>query len=280
MNGGRSANLKLSWPGAAVGVTTLPATPAMHSRLARRTVFSPIVPPLWYVSDGELTVGPVSTSLLLKGVEHGKVHEDCWVRTSSSYWRNVLAVREVAVLAGNLGPRLPSGEQLVEWAGSAQRVRDEEEFSHNLAWLALVATGAECAMVHYRGPRSRRLFTRAIVGPMATEQFGRPLPDLDPVLCAARIGQPVIGPPFGLVEDALALRMASSQSGVGAAAAIPIFWLGSLRVVLELSRPGHAFRREDLKSAETIAQHTLAQHCNQAPSRKRSVIAQPTYIPS
>lgn len=234
----------------------------MPSRLVRPTVFSPIVPPLWYVSDGELTVGPVTTSLLVKGVEHGRVHEECWVRTSGSYWRNVLAVREVSVLAGNAGPRLPSGEQLVEWAGASQRVRDEEEFSHNLAWLALVATGAESAMVHYRGPRARRFFTRAIVGPMGMEQFGRALPELDPVLCAARRGQPVVGPPYGLVEDALALRMASSQGGVGAAAAIPIFWMGSLRILLELSRPGHAFRREDLKSAERIAQHTLAQQHN------------------
>ena len=233
----------------------------MQSRLIRPTVFAPIVPPLWYVSDGELTVGPVTTSLLLRGVECGKVHTDCWVRSSGSDWRNVLAVREVSALAGNTGPRLPSGEQLVEWAGPAQRLRDEEELSHNLAWLALVATGAESAMVHYRGPRSRRFFTRAIVGPMGMDQFGRSLPDLDPVLCAARLGRPVVGPPYGLVEDALALRMATSENGVGAAAAIPIFWLGSLRVVLELSRPGHPFRREDLKSAERIAQHTLARHC-------------------
>ena len=234
----------------------------MQRKLIRPTVFAPIVPPLWYVSDGELTVGPVSTSLLLRGVEAGKVHEECWVRSSRSYWRNVLAVREVAALAGNVGPRLPSGEQLVEWAGSAQRLRDEEELSHNLGWLALVAAGAESAMVHYRSPRSNRFYTRAIVGPMAMDQFGKPLSGLDPVLCAARLGRPVVGPPYGLVEDALALRMATSQGGVGAAASIPIFWTGSLRVVLELSRPGHAFRREDLKSAERIAQHTLAQHCN------------------
>jgi hypothetical protein len=136
--------------------------------------------------------------LLLKGVEYGKVHEECWVRATGSHWRNVLAVREVAALAGHVGPRLPSGDQLVEWAGSSHRLRDEEEVSHKLAWLALVATGAESAMVHYRSPRSRRFFTRAIVGPMDTNQFGRQLPELDPVLSAARIGRPVVGPPYGL----------------------------------------------------------------------------------
>jgi hypothetical protein len=83
-----------------------------------------------------------------------------------------------------------------------------------------------------------------------------------------------------LVEDALALRMASSQGGVGAAAAIPIFWVGSLRLVLELSRPGHAFRRADLRSAETIAQHALAQHCTpSAASRRPGVLTRSLYVP-
>jgi hypothetical protein len=58
------------------------------------------------------------------------------------------------------------------------------------------------------------------------------------------------------------MRMATSQGGVGAAAMIPIFWGGTLRGMLELSRPGHSFRRADLQRAERIAQRVLGRHAN------------------
>ena len=236
----------------------------MHNLAPSPSVFRPIVPPLWYVSDGELTVGPVPTNLLIRGVEYGRVPDDCWVYASGSGgdWRNVHAVREIAALNGKVGPRLPSEEQLVEWTQPAQRVRDEEELAHNLTWLAILATGAESAMFHYRGPRARWFVTRAVLGPMSHDRLGLALPDWDPLLEAARLGHPVMGPPYGPVEDALATRMASSQGGVGAAAMIPIFSRGALRGLLELSRPGHAFRREDLKTAERIAQRALARQAN------------------
>jgi len=226
------------------------------------SVFRPIAPPLWYVSDGELTVGPVTTNLLLRGVEHGRVPDDCWVRASGGDWRGVYAVREVAALSGQNGPRLPTEELLAEWGPTAARVRDEEELAHNLTWLALVATGAESGMFHYRGARARHFVTRAVVGPMSTQQLGHALPEWDPLLEVARQGRPVMGPPYGPVEDALALRMATSQGGVGAAAMVPIFWRGRLRGLLELSRPGHAFRREDLRTAERIAHRALARQTN------------------
>jgi hypothetical protein len=34
-----------------------------------RSVFKPQPPPLWFVTNGDATVGPVNTSLLLRGVE-------------------------------------------------------------------------------------------------------------------------------------------------------------------------------------------------------------------
>lgn len=225
------------------------------------SVIRPVAPPLWYVSDGELVVGPVPTKLLLRGVEHGRVSDGCWVRASGGDWRNVQAVREVAALNGKPGPRLPSEQLLMEWTRPA-RIRDEEELAHNLTWLALVATGAESGMFHYRGARSRWFITRAVVGPMSLEHLGRALPHYDPLLEAAQLGRAVMGPPYGPVEDALATRMATSQGGVGACAMIPIFSGGVLRGLLELSRPGHAFRREDLRTAERIAQRAVARQAN------------------
>jgi hypothetical protein len=209
------------------------------------------------VTNGERTVGPVPTGLLLRGFEHGRVSDDCHVRAYRGHWRGVYSVREIAALNSKAGPRPPSDEQLVEWSQPSRRTRDEEELAHAVTWLSLLATGAESAMFHYRGRPSHPFVTRSVVGPMSTERLGRALSERDPLLEAARVGCPVVGPPYGPLEDALAKRMATSQGGVGAAAMIPIFSGGILRGMLELSRPGHAFRRGDLQRAERIAQHAL-----------------------
>jgi len=226
------------------------------------SVFRPLPPPLWYVTNGELTVGPVTTQLLIRGVEHGRVPDECDVTQYEGGWRNVYLVREIAALNSKSGVQPLTEEQLVEWSRPGARIRDEEELSHTVTWLALVTTGAESAMFHYCGRRSRSFFTRSIIGPMSTERMGRALPEWDPLLESARLGQPVVGPPYGPLEDALAMRMATSAGGVGAAAMIPIFSGGMLRGVLELSRPGHSFRRADLQRAERIAQNVVARQSN------------------
>ena len=226
------------------------------------SVFRPIPPPLWYVTNGDLTVGPVTTSLLIRGVEHGRVPDYCDVTAHDGLWRNVHCVREIAALSSKVGPTTPTEEQLVEWTRPGSRIRDEEELAHTITWLSLVTTGAESAMFHYRSRNSRTFFTRSVLGPMSTDRLGRALPDWDPLLEAARFGKPVMGPPYGPVEDALAMRMATSAGGVGAAAMIPIFAGGALRGMLELSRPGHAFRRTDLQRAERIAKSVVTRQTN------------------
>jgi hypothetical protein len=114
-------------------------------------------------------------------------------------------------------------------------------------------------MFHYRGRSSPSLVTRSVLGPMSRERLGYALHENDPLLRAARLGRPVCGPPYGPTEDALAMRFASSQGGAGAVAMIPIFIGSTLTAMLEVSRPGHAFRRSDLQAAESIAQRALRQ---------------------
>ncbi|MFZ5895879.1 MAG: GAF domain-containing protein [Myxococcota bacterium] len=226
-----------------------------------RSVFRLPPPPLWFVTNGELTVGPVVTSLLIRGVEHGRVPEYCHVRAHEGDWRALLGVREIAALYGKVSHG-PSPEQLAEWGRSVERVRDEDELCHTVTWLSLIATGAESAMFHYRGRYGRTLFTRSIIGPVTNARLGYPLSEHDPVLRCARHGIPVQGPPYGPVEDELAKRFATSQGGVGAAAMIPILVEGQLAAMLELSRPGHAFRRTDLQRAERIVQRGLGVRVN------------------
>jgi hypothetical protein len=226
------------------------------------SVFKQTPPPLWYVTNGELTVGPVVTGLLIRGVKAGRVPEYCQVSPYHGDWRTLHAVREIAALNSKVNGVAPSADQLQELTRPIERIKDECELSHTVAWLSLMATGAESAMFHYRGRNPRSLTTRSVIGPISNERLGYELPESDLVLKAARRRRPVFGPPYGATEDALAIRFASSRGGVGAAAMIPLFVGEQLTAMLELSRPGHAFRRTDLQRAERIAQRALRVRSN------------------
>ena len=117
-------------------------------------------------------------------------------------------------------------------------------------------------MFHYRRRNTKPLVTRSVLGPISNERLGYVLPEHDLVLKAARAGRPVLGPPYGATEDALAIRFAGSRGGVGAAAMIPIFVADNLTAMLELSRPGHAFRRSDLQRAERIVHQAMRTRAN------------------
>src|SRR5262245_29814228 len=88
---------------------------AMQNPANSSLVFRPLPPPLWFVTNGELTVGPVTTSLLIRGVEHGRVPDECDVAGYDGQWRNVHCVREIAALGNKMGPKAPTEEQLIEW---------------------------------------------------------------------------------------------------------------------------------------------------------------------
>jgi len=234
----------------------------MQLQPVQNSVFRLQPPPLWYVTNGELTVGPVVTGLLLRGVEFGRVPDYCHVRTYHGDWRTLTSVREISALNSKVGANAPSADQLAEWGRPLERIKDEMELAHTVTWLSLVTTGAESAMFHYRGRGARSLYTRSVLGPMSTERLNYALPESDLVLIAARFGRPVFGPPYGPTEDALAMRFASSRGGSGAVAMIPVFVGKELTAMLELSRPGHAFRRSDLQRAERIVQRALRQRAN------------------
>ena len=186
----------------------------MLSPAAYPSVFLPKPPPLWYVSRGDVTVGPVITTQLTRGVASGRVPDDCLVRAWRGDWRDLASVREVAALH-KPPTKDPKLEQIFEWELAADRVKkDAMELCHTVAWLARMATGAECAIVHFRSRLDHPLRTRAVVGPMPTTLLGHPLPESDPALHEAFRGRAIVGPPFGRAEDALAIRFASSKNGV------------------------------------------------------------------
>lgn len=221
------------------------------------SVFRPKPSPRWYVTNGDLTVGPVDTGLLIRGVTYGRVPEYCYVRAAQGDWRQLLGVREIRALHG--GPEHgPNLEQLAEWGRYMQRVRDEDELCHIAAWLSLVSTGAEAAMFHYASRHGRTLFTRAILGPVSIERFGHPLSEFDLVLRSARRGIPVQSPPCGIVEQGLKKRLAMTDGReCDSVAMIPLFVGAELTAMVEIARAGHAFRWTDLQRIERILLRAL-----------------------
>ena len=227
-----------------------------------KSVFRPQAPPLWYVTNGDLTVGPVVTDLLMRGVESGRVPDYCQVRAFRGTWRELTKVREIAAMNSGVGMQPPSEEELSNWTRPLERVKDERELCHLVTWLSLAATGAESAMLHFRDKYSQSLVTRSIQGATHNDRLGYALSQYDLVLSAAKRGRPVVGTPEGLTEEALALRFVESTEAIGAVAMIPIFVGETLTAMLELARPGHLFRRGDLRRAELIAQRALHRRLN------------------
>jgi hypothetical protein len=224
------------------------------------SVLKPNPPPLWYVTNGDVTVGPVFTTLLVRGVDEGRVPEHCRVSADHGRWRRLASVREIAARLRPATSVEAAAEALSELERPQPRVRDADELSHRLTRLAMLVTRAECGMLHLRDRGTRSFSTRAVLGPISVGHLDGALPETDLVVRAAYLGRAVVGPPYGPVEDALALRFAASAGGVGGAAMLPIFVGNSLTAMLELSRPGHAFRRTDLRRAERIVQRALYEH--------------------
>jgi hypothetical protein len=161
----------------------------------------------------------------------------------------------------------PSFEQLTEWTRFLQRVRDEDELCHTATWVSMVLTGAETAIFHYSGAQGSTLFTRSILGPVVNGRVGSPLSEFDLVLRSARRGLAIQGGSCGVLENGLAKRLGASAVAGGALAMIPFFAEGQLRAMLELGRPGHAFRRNDLLQAEGLVQRALEARCSDLGAR-------------
>ncbi|MBN1607789.1 MAG: GAF domain-containing protein [Polyangiaceae bacterium] len=236
----------------------------MQLHIFHQTVFRPQPPPLWYVSDGERSVGPVLTGRLVDHVQAGQVPDWCRVRLTRGRWRKLDFVREISAIKRpmNRPSKAAAKEAFLELSYQTGCIRDEDEFLHETTEAARAMVGGQCAMLHCFQRSVRAMVTRSVVGRIPTERLGQPLPDDDPVLQVARLNRPVFGPPYGPTEDALARRFAYAEGGVGAAAMIPISIDGTVSMMLEVSRPGHAFRRGDLQRAEQLVQRMVRMRSN------------------
>ena len=208
-------------------------------------------PAEWLVSNGNVTVGPVGTDLLLRGVLHGRVPSTSLVRQPGwQHWRELGKIREVSALKRVLernfeDPPLESAT-LRESAQAVAQASDVGEALLIALHAAARVTSATVGLAH-RLREPLFLPTTSCVFDVALERLGEVLPWHDPAFTLARSGRVrllrVSERPKG-VERVLCERLSPSAPLKGVAM-LPVLVQGKLRAMLELGRSDRPFRASD-----------------------------------
>ena len=240
---------------------------------------SPSSAPEWLVCNGGVTVGPVRTDLLLRGVIHGRVPSTALVRqTGWQNWRELAKIREVSALSRVLDRRvdeaLPEPSSLRESAEAVAQAADAGEVLLLALHAAARATSATVGLAH-RVREPLLLPTTSCVYGASSERLGEVLPWFDPAVALARSGraQLLLGAgESGGVQHTVCARLSPSAPLAGLAV-LPIMVGGELCAMLELGRSDHPFRSSDsaelsefvTQVASALARHGVAPLLNSDP---------------
>lgn len=224
-------------------------------------------PPLWFVSDGEHTVGPVKTNTLLRGVSYGRVDRDLWAREFHwNDWRSVRSLREVRTLdriKTRIGvPWHPSTDFALPNARDDAHLAVAPQLADAIDWsevlllglhAAAEQVGATVGLVHrFRQPWIG-MVTSCGLGPGADQQLGQVVPEWDEACWAACreravMGRRIVGP----AQRAVARRLEVPGVELSSVAMLPIRASGRLIGMLELGKTDHPFRNTDKSRLEGV----------------------------
>ncbi|HWA71451.1 MAG TPA: hypothetical protein VG937_03935 [Polyangiaceae bacterium] len=227
----------------------------MHLRVHSAYGFEPA--PAWLVSNGEMTVGPVATHLLVRGFLDGRIPPDCRVQPESGgEWRALDEVREIrAARAGEeaLGNPLGTARQVVRWLSDARDQGEAMLFSlHGACSVTQASVGA---LYRVRPPIDLPVVS-ACYGDALLE-LGEVVPRRDPAFCLAHEGEPtVLLPESNMAARAVALRLCPDRLPAGLAI-IPIRAATELAGVVELARFDHPFRASEVRSLVPLMAATV-----------------------
>lgn len=219
-------------------------------------------PPLWFVTNGDHTVGPVRTDLLLRGVAFGRIPDDCLVRELRwKSWRRLEQIREVRALWKE---QLDGNDQAVAAARRTEvdagawlaPAGDASEVLLFTLHAAATLTGAAAGVCH-RARGGGRAVASYAHGAAGHALLGKRLSDRDPSIALAHAGHGTIGEPdAGPVELAIFDRLgAGALSGV---AMFPVRFGSELLAVVELGRSDHPFRERDAAVLEELSRAATA----------------------
>lgn len=217
-------------------------------------------PPLWMLTDGYRTLGPVTTTALVHHVKEGRVPDSCGARPSMSReWRALDRIREVRAVRRSMLRGLR--RQPAELALDASRLllvlsSGSEALEVGLRTAALELS-AELGFIHVF-ESSHRAVTRYAFGPGARGRLGCPLLDRDILSHVARTHSLALGD----VDTHHAFRVAASRLGgrsaeVRGVAMIPIVHTGSVVAMLELGRSERSFRSSDASTLRAVGRRIV-----------------------
>jgi len=203
------------------------------------------------VCNGGVTVGPVRTDLLLRGVIYGRVPNTALVRqTGWQNWRELSKIREVSALARVLERRVdeptPGPSTLRESSEALAQAADAGEVLLIALHAAAQATSATAGLAH-RVREPLLLPTTSCVFEVSSERLGEVLPWFDPAFALARSGRVrlLLGcGESGGVQQTVSARLSPGMPLAGLAV-LPIMVNGQLCAMLELGRSDHPFRSSD-----------------------------------
>jgi hypothetical protein len=215
-------------------------------------------PPLWFVTNGEITVGPVRTDLLQRGVFHGRIPEDCFVRELTwRTWRRLDQIREVRAVQREPGGGALRAKKTVVASHTALLSQlclaaDAAEVLTLSLHAAFEATNASFGLVHRAYGEGPAPITTCVRGVAMIGRLGAALHD-DAAVRLARLGGLIVAPPnAGEAERCVAARLGAPPD-LGGVAMVPVSIGPSLMAIIELGRVGHAFRASDVIDLEQIA---------------------------
>jgi hypothetical protein len=220
-------------------------------------------PPLWFVTNGELTVGPVRSDLLLRGVLHGRIPDDCLVRELRwRSWRRLEQIREIRCLRheqarGSTDAVSTARRPFIDASPWLADASDTAEVLLFALHAAVQLTGAAGGVCHRARDDSGRATVSYANGVSGHDLLGLKMSGKDPSIALAFAGQGTIGAPDeGPVEMAIFDRLGAAA--LGGVAMFPIVFDGALVAVFELGRSDHPFRVRDRDVLEAIRAATVA----------------------
>lgn len=209
--------------------------------------------PLWVVSNGEITIGPVRTELLLRGIRHGRVPPDCQVRAAGSdEWRPLETLREVAAMRGQPG----SVRDFQRAAASLSDARDAREVLLFLLQGAAAATRATRGLIHAARSPLRLLVASYAFGGIE-DVLGQVVPAHDAAYQVAMAGQRLLGSPDDGPGERLVAHRLADPDLVGVVM-VPLSHGTELFAMLELGRGDRPFRRDDGDALSRLATLAIA----------------------
>ncbi len=231
----------------------------------------------WLICNAGVTVGPVRTELLLRGVLHGRVPSSSWVRQAGwQRWRELAKIREVSALTRVLerAPDDPSHNPacLRESRDAVAQASDAGEALLLALHAAARATSATVGLAHrVREPLLLPITSCVFEAPI--ELLGQVLPWHDAAFSLARCGGLLLGPADGgAAQRSSSARLGQGRNLIGVAM-VPVISAGRLCGMLELGRNDHPFRDSDASALADFARHVGAVLAQLARDRRAATFA-------